>query len=275
MRNAAPTNTKPEEAGPKQRTHLHRRIRVPHHHADPTGSLGIVSLADYLQQAAGVHAEDLGAGAARLAEHGLFWVLTRLFVRIARPPRGGETIEIETWPSQRPRQLFLRDFRIRGEDGAEIVTATSHWALIDRARRKAVKGPAWMTDLIAFDPARAAKPPDTSPRQLVRVEQTADVKPRWADMDVNGHVNNANLVGWLLEVLQTDWLATHTLSALDVAFRAECRRDDTVRSCVTRIMGETFLHALLRGDGAEIVRAQSWWQRRELPSDSERPQERE
>jgi medium-chain acyl-[acyl-carrier-protein] hydrolase len=250
-------------------------MRVPYHHADPTGAVGIVALADYLQQAAGDHAEDLGAGAERLASDGLFWVLTRLFVRIDRAPRGGETIEIETWPSERPRQLFLRDFRLRGEDGAEIVAATSHWALIDAARRKAVKGPAWMTELIAFDPTRAVGFPDTSPRRLERVEQAAEVKPRWADMDVNGHVNNANLVGWLLEVLQSDWLATHTLSALDVAFRAECRRDDTVRSCATRIMGETFLHALLRGDGAEIVRAQSWWQRRDPLSDSERPQERE
>ena len=187
----------------------------------------------------------------------------------------GETIEIETWPSERPRQLFLRDFQLRGEDGAEIVTATSHWALIDAARRKAVKGPAWMTELIAFDPTRAVRFPETAPRRLDHAELTAEVMPRWADMDVNGHVNNANLVGWLLEVLQSDWLATHSLSALDVAFRAECRRDDTVQSCATQTNGETFLHALLRGDGAEIVRAHSSWQRRESPSDSERPQERE
>lgn len=257
----------PAHSEPVPHAHLRRGMRVPFHHADPSGAVGVVSLADYLQQAAGEHAEDLGAGAERLAKDGLFWVLTRLFVRIARAPRGGETIEIETWPSQRPRQLFLRDFRVRGEDGAEIVTATSHWALIDAARRKAVTGPAWLADRIAFDPVRAAVFPDTAPRRIERVERSEDVKPRWADIDANGHVNNANLVGWLLESLQSDWLATHALSALDVAFRAECRRDDTVRSCAARIMGETFLHALLRGDGAEIVRAHSWWQRRDPLSD--------
>jgi medium-chain acyl-[acyl-carrier-protein] hydrolase len=257
------------------RAHSRRRIRVPLHHADATGSVGIVALADYLQEAAGEHAEALGVGAERLAGDGMYWVLTRLFLRLARAPRGGETIEIDTWPSQRPRQLFLRDFRICGEDGGELIAASSYWALIDAARRKSVKGPAWITDLVEFDPGRATAFPDAPPKRIVRVERSEDVRPRWSDIDVNGHVNNANLIGWLLEVFQTEWLATHALAALDVAFRAECRRDDTVRSCSTRIMGETFLHALLRGDGTEIVRAQSWWQRRESLSNSERPQKRE
>jgi medium-chain acyl-[acyl-carrier-protein] hydrolase len=259
VRFAEPTNPDPVE-----HAHFRRRIRVPNHHADPTGAASVVSLADYLQQAAGEHAEELGAGSARLAQDGLFWVLTRLFIRIGRAPRGGETIDIETWPSQRPRQLFLRDFRIRGEDGTEIVTATSHWALIDAARRKAVKGPDWMIDMIAFDPNRAAAFPEAAPRRLERIERSAAVTPRWSDMDVNGHVNNANLVGWLLEVFQSDWLSTHALTALDVAFRAECRRDDAVRSCATRVSGDKFLHALLRGDNAEIVRAQSWWRSQDI-----------
>lgn len=270
MRNAIPANTNPAHS-----THLRRRIHVPHHHADPTGAVGIVSLADYLQQAAGEHADDLGAGAARLAEDGLFWVLTRLFVEIARPPCGGETIEIETWPSQRPRLLFQRDFRIRGEDGADIATATSHWALIDGARRKAVKGPASITDRIAFDPIRAVAFPDTAPARLEQAEWSADVKPRWSDIDANGHVNNAILVGWLLEVFQSDWLAAHRLAALDVVFRAECRRDDEVQSRATPGTDEAIHHTLLRGDGAEIIRARSRWERRVSRSDSERPQERE
>lgn len=243
------------------RAHLRRRVRVPFHHADATGAAGIVPLAGYLQQAAGEHAEALGVGADRLARDGLFWVLTRLFLRIGRAPRGGETIAIDTWPSQRPRQLFLRDFRVADEDGTEIVTATSHWALIDAAKRKAVKGPAWIAEQVAFDPARATSFPDAVPIRLDRVERAQDVKPRWSDIDVNGHVNNANLLGWLLEVFQSEWLAGHALSALDAAFRAECRRDDEVRSCATRMVGDAFGHALMRGDGAEIVRAQSWWRR--------------
>jgi len=243
------------------RAHLRRRLRVPFHHADPTGSAGIVALAGYLQQAAGEHAEQLGVGAERLARDGLFWVLTRLFLRIDRMPRGGEMIEIDTWPSQRPRQLYMRDFRVFGEDGAAIIESASMWALIDGARRKAVKGPEWVADQVIYDEARAAVFPDKAPVRVEREERTVDVTPRWTDIDINGHVNNANLVGWLLEAFRSDWLATHTLSALDVAFRSECTRDDAVRSSVTRIVGENFAHAVRRGDGAECVRAQSWWRR--------------
>jgi len=234
---------------------------VPFHHADAGGSAGIVSLAGYLQQIAGEHAEALGVGAERLAEDGLFWVLTRLFLRIARAPLGGETVELETWPSQRPRQLFQRDFRLFDAEGVEIIAATSHWALIDSGRRKAVKGPTWIADLVAFDSDRAAAFPHPAPTRLDRIERSVEIKPRWSDIDVNGHVNNAHLVGWLLEAFESQWLGTHTAAALDIAFRAECRRDDEVRCCATRLAGESFAQALLRGDGAEIVRARSWWRR--------------
>jgi len=54
-------------------------------------------------------------------------------------------------------------------------------------------------------------------------------------------------------------LSAHTLSALDVAFRAECTRTDSVRSCAAPVGEHPFAHALRRGDGAEIARAQSWW----------------
>lgn len=232
---------------------------MPFHHADASGAAGIVPLAGYLQQIAGEHAEALGVGADRLAADGLFWVLTRLFLRIGRAPQGGETVTIETWPSRQPRQLFQRDFRLFDADGAEIAAATSLWALIDADRRKAIKGPAWIADRVAIDLDRAVSFPDPAPTRLARIERSVEIAPRWSEIDVNRHVNNANLVGWLLEVFPTDWLTTHALAALDVAFRAECRREDEVRCCATRLAGDSFAQALLRGDAAEIVRARSWW----------------
>ena len=179
---------------------------MPFHHAAPTGSAGIVALAGYLQQAAGEHAEALGVGAERMAGEGLTWVLTRLFLHIERAPRGGEEIEIDTWPSQRPRRLFLRDFRIGDAGGGEILAAAGSWALIDAGARKAVKGPDWIAGRVAVDETRAATLPGRAPPRLAREERARDVMPRWSDLDVNGHVNNAPLIGWLLEVFETDWL---------------------------------------------------------------------
>jgi acyl-ACP thioesterase len=244
--------------------HLRQRFRAPFHHADPTGSVGIAPLAAYLQQAAGEHAEALGVGSEHLTHDALFWVLTSLFIRVDRAPRGGENVEIDTWPSQRPRQLYQRDFRIRDEGGAEIVAATSSWALIDQTSRKAVRGPAWIAPLIHVDATRAAVFPDRSPPRLAHDERACEVTPRWSDLDINGHVNNANLIGWLLEVFEADWLTGHALSALHIVFRAECVRTDTVRSCMVRGEAGRFAHVLRRGDGAEIARAQTWW--RERPS---------
>jgi len=240
---------------------LSHAFRAPFHHADPTGRVGIVPLANYLQQAAGEHAERLGLGAERLMQEGLFWVLTRIYLNIERAPRAGQSLTVETWPSRPPRQLFQRDFQIRSEDAGLLITATSSWALIDAATRKAVRGPAWIAGRVAYEAVRAVEFPVHRPTRLNSPELSFDIVPRRSELDLNGHVNNASLMGWLFEVLDDAWLNEHGLAALDIVFRSECTREHAVHSWAVRLGDNHFQHALRRDNGVEIARAKSWWRR--------------
>lgn len=237
----------------------HTTIATRFHEAGPDGRIGLVPLANYLQQAAGEHADALGLGAQRLMEDGLYWVLTRQYVEIHRWPKGGSRITVETWPSDRPRQLFRRDFLVRDDVGAELARATSAWALIDGETRRAVKAPPWTAAAIAYDTSRATQFPDRKAAPSGLPDHERHIVTRWSDLDQNGHVNNASLAGFVLEALPIGYLEQHKLAALDLVFRAECDADNRVQSRAVASGPGRFTHSVVRPDGKEAVQAVSSW----------------
>ncbi len=62
------------------------------------GNIKIVSLMQYLQEVAAIHAEQLGLGFGRLNEIHSYWVLSNLRIEIARLPKWNDVVAIKTWP---------------------------------------------------------------------------------------------------------------------------------------------------------------------------------
>src|SRR6266404_2033681 len=70
------------------------------------------SLCRHFQEAAWSHAEELGVGYQRLQAANRIWVLSRLLVKVERPPRWGETVLIHTWPRAARSAFAMRDFEM-------------------------------------------------------------------------------------------------------------------------------------------------------------------
>ena len=232
--------------------------RVAFHEVGPAGCLGLVPLAD-LQEAAAEHARHLGVSINRLAEVGLGWVMSRLIVRIERWPLSGETMRIETWPSKRVGHLFHREFRLREESDLLVGAASSSWALFDVHARQVAPTPKWLDEAVRWDPDEAVGFGRTAVPRVAVADYERSVMPRWSDLDINGHVNNAQLLGWTLEALPREFPDERVLREIDVQFRHECRLDDQVASRAEPKNG-FFHHSVVRvNDGRELVRARSLW----------------
>ena len=234
--------------------------RVAFHEVGPAGCLGLVPLADHLQEAAAEHARHLGVSINRLAEVGLGWVMSRLIVRIERWPLSGETMRIETWPSKRVGHLFHREFRLRGESDLLIGAASSSWALFDVRARHVATTPKWLEEAVPWDPEEAVGFERAAVPRIGIASYERSVVPRLSDLDINGHVNNAQLLGWTLEALPREFRIERVLREIDVQFRRECRLDDPVASRTEAKNAGVFHHSVIRvDDGRELVRARSLW----------------
>jgi acyl-ACP thioesterase len=186
---------------------------------DRSGVLKPQALLNYFEEAAQQHARELGFGYEDILRENRFWILSRLKVRIHRPPVWGDAITVETWPKSVHRLFALRDFNlyldspanrsVTDGNGAEpIVQATSAWLLMDgnserplRPEKYLPEGP--LRENAAYN--AISDPPDKIAALEDRERRISDqVRVRFSDVDVNDHVNNSVYLRWLDDAIRTE-----------------------------------------------------------------------
>jgi len=183
-------------------------------------------LLDAMQEAAGRHAAKLGVGVRELHAKGLTWVLARMHVKVTNVPAAGATVHIATWPSGRHRLFAVREFRLTGEAGNEILRATTAWALMNMETRRPSRLDPHLP-VFTSHPERMVTD-DFAP--LPPVEQTgrpARFHAVAADIDINDHVNNTVYLDWALRAVPAGARGKKPLG-LEVAFLGEARLGDEV-----------------------------------------------
>lgn len=223
----------------------------------------LLRLLEEMMETAGRHAETLGVGVRDLHAKGLTWVLARLHATIAAIPGPGAAAAIATWPCGRHRLFAVREFRLRDAAGAEMLRATSAWALMNLESRRPARLDPHLPDsgpcperMIADDFAPLPPPHPGSQRRLFRA--------RADDIDLNDHVNNTVYLGWALGAVPAE-IRCRQPRELEAAFLGEARLGDRV-ACLTEIGrplaagGAVLLQSLrLEDSGRELTRLRTSW----------------
>lgn len=235
-----------------------------YHELDCSGNVRPITLLNYLQDTAGMHARRLGVSVVDLRERGLTWVLSRIHVVFERYPRSDERVLVRTWPSIRDGIFTCREFLLLDGTGTCTARATTSWAVLNVTTRRPVQLDRHLSDYPLL-PERAVDddfltlpifPPDA--------ENVAELGFRVlrSDLDLNHHVNNTIYAGWALETVP-DTIADGTLAELEISFRAEAIYGESVRSrCAVTEPGPPVccLHQIVRcGDERELTRLRTRW----------------
>jgi acyl-ACP thioesterase len=234
----------------------------------PDGSLSLPALADYLQEAASSHAEHLGFSLADMQKRGVTWVMLKLRVEIDAWPRIHDRVTVETWPSSLDRLYAHRDFRILDAGGREIVRATTAWVLIDFEKRTPVRINTFMSELYAglYGDAEAPRSMEHTHAKLALPAEGAHTRPavvRRADIDMNGHANNAAYVSMLSEALPEAAVDGLTLREYAVEFKDETYLHEALESRAAvgeEPEGKTVALGLVRpADGKPVALGRMKW----------------
>lgn len=237
--------------------------------------LRVQCICNYMEEAAGNHAEQLGAGIDLLNSHGLAWVLAKMRLEIRRRPGPGEDVTVETWPVRIERVQFRRDFMLYGPDREVMATAVTQWVVMGVESRRLERFPVYVADMEPKNPPLAQ---DNGDIRLPALPGDAPLGPvfpvRLADIDQNRHVNNGRYVDFSLEAAdlaaRAEGLTPETdldLACLELLFRAEGKRGDVVCAKSVREDGDApaYLHSLFReADGQELARCRTVYRRRVL-----------
>jgi medium-chain acyl-[acyl-carrier-protein] hydrolase len=233
------------------------RFPVHSYAIDAFGTLALPALAGYLQEVAGQHAVELGVGIDALLARGLTWVLARERIEVLAPARLGDELEIATWPSGIERLLVSREFSV-ARGGDEVARASTAWLVLEVATRRPVRpaevlDPALRPRLESLAPLAGRLPAPGGDA----AERRFDV--RYADIDMNRHVNNTSYLAWALESVSPERWASSRATAVEAHFLAEAVFGDGIVARTEEQEG-TLLHALHRDrDAKELARLRTRW----------------
>ncbi len=195
---------------------------------DENSLMSIPAILDIFQDVAGIHADEVGIGALELEERGLFWIVSKLRLRIFRRPLVEEPLDAVTWIQPAERVTCERDWSI-SNGGETLAYVRSIWAVLRRDNGK----PGHMADFYP-DSDFSIAPPDDEPFTRMRknfdgAEPLGEYKIRSVDIDRGGHMNNVNYVRAMLGCFTCAQLAEMDIRELDMQFLQQCYEGDTIR----------------------------------------------
>ena len=250
----------------KRLTHI-KKTSVGYSNLDFQGKLKIVSILNFLQDAASEYASEMGVSGFDLARKNLAWVIVRYQIEIKNSPVWREDIQIETWRTPLKNLYELRQFRMTGSNALEILTARAWWVMIKKKNNRPVRLSTYMPHRFLNDQA----PEDAPQPKALKLPEHADLdlpfKVRMHDLDLNGHVNNAIYLEWAVETVPQEILLSHRPENLEVIFQRESLYRDKIlsRTEIVHLGGQLITYHLIMEahTGTERARINIQWRAKE------------
>ncbi|MBQ4480888.1 MAG: hypothetical protein II943_09640 [Victivallales bacterium] len=168
---------------------------------DRHGRLKLRTFFDYAQEVAGSHAAALGCGLEALLARRQAWVLSRIRVRFHKYPSIGDAVTLKTWPSGFDHLFARREFELTGVDGTVLAEATSFWLFLDTAQMRILNAAKEIGDLMPDNSALPVHFSELGKLPAPAEGEQLEFSIRETQIDLNGHLNNAEYAGVIQDVL--------------------------------------------------------------------------
>jgi len=224
---------------------------------DSTIHLSLSVLANHIASVASDHAESLGIGRETLLANHQAWVFSRLLIQMERYPKEYEEYTVKSWIDSVTRFFSNRHFAIYDAGGQPIGYATSVWALMDVDSRQAL-------DIMQALPKHAScvapEHPEcpiarTSRARVTATEPAYTFRPRYCDIDYNGHFNSIRYIEHFLGALPLEVLKEHPVHRFEINYSTECHYDEPLAVYVSSAGADEYDLELRKADGSVASRA--------------------
>ena len=191
--------------------------------ADQYGKMSFCSFFHFLQECAHLNAQSNGFGYDFVENEKAYWVLTRVLVEINIWPNWNDEIQIRTWPRGAETLFAVRDFELI-KNNEIIGKVSSYWMILDRETHRPKRLDNYQFIHSDFIAEKAIE------RKLEKIIVTGQVESLYSrkvyasDIDVNGHVNNATYVRWVLDAYFSKY--KDHFNEFEINFLSELRQDE-------------------------------------------------
>lgn len=195
-------------------------LTVPTYAVGPDGLLRPSALLRMQQEAGEKQMAGGGIGAGELLKRGLAFVVTRLCVEVTRLPRMGEPCVLTTWHRETRGVQFFRCYTLTEPDGTPLTAGVSAFALVDTEKHHLLRPDALGEGTLPAEPEHKNGCPDPKKELPPSLTEVAALRPRWSELDQNGHVNNTCYADFLCDFVPSG-MARKRVTGFSVRFERE------------------------------------------------------
>ena len=196
---------------------------------DMYGRARLSALINLFIQSSIQSADRLGFGFSDFSPQKLFWVLSRISVKITGPLQWTQTGVVETWPKDIDKLLYIRDFIMRDSRERVHARATSGWLTVDMEtkRGKLIE----LEDPTLFFRLKERHGLMHRPEKLgpVHGETVAEIKVSYFDLDINRHVTTTRYFDWMMDTFGHEFHRDKYPQAVSANFIKEIKPGETIR----------------------------------------------
>lgn len=191
---------------------------------DVNDKITIKSILNIFQDAASYHASKIGVGYEEMLEKNLYWVLSRIKFDILKQPKIDEEVIIKTWPLEKGRIDFDRDFKISNLQGETLIIGTTKWCVIDTITRQLQRtnnvnyNGIHLNEKNYFDKFIKINTPELQPNYIYTH------KVLYSDLDHNKHMNNTNYALLISNIIQNK-----EIKHFEINYLNECLLNDEIK----------------------------------------------
>ncbi len=185
---------------------------------DLAGRLTLAQMFLFMQEIAGEGSDRLGMGQKFVDDNRIFWVVSRVALKVLRPPEWHEKIRITTWHGPAMRYIFPRYFIVDDMQGNRLVEASTLWLLIEHENRSIVFPS--MRGFLLPDPP-GDMPKLASPGKMsfaFEPSRHAVRRPVYSDFDMNGHMNNSRYPLWICDLFEPEQFVENYVDSFQVNY---------------------------------------------------------
>lgn len=162
------------------------------------------AILDLFQDVAGLHAGVLEIGYDKLIERKLIWVLIRTKFEVIKNPKMYDKCTVITWPKEKGKVDFDREYLIVDENNEILVKGISKWVIVNYETRRISLTRDIDYNCIIHDESNFNesfdKIEDFEINDLDYNEEYVD----YSSLDHNGHLNNINYAKYVMNIIKLE-----------------------------------------------------------------------
>ncbi len=196
---------------------------------DKHGNIKTSSIVDFMQETARGHATVLEIDYEE-EDSAYYWIILRTKVNLFETPHLGDEIYYETHYSGLDKLFAVREFHVFNKENKEIGNITGYYLLMDHGKSRPVRIKENEKISIADNDYEGEKVGKLLPSTSECVK-TITRSVYSSDIDGNGHMNNANYVGWCFDMYERNELDAREVESFQIQYVKEMLEGQEIEVC--------------------------------------------